>query len=221
VAANEAADKPLRKDAERNRQLILDAARELFAEEGLGVTLNDIAHHACVGVGTVYRRFPDKTALIDEIFEQQIDQLVVFMEEGLADPDPWRGLTGFLTKNLELQVRDRAFRQIAMGTPDGADRVGQIRARMWPLGARLVQRAQDAGALRKDFRSPDFPALILMLTAVIDASREVKPELWRRYLEIIIQGLRADPGPPAPLGTPALEQDEVAQVLSAFKLPRR
>ena len=67
---------PCARDAERNRQRILDAARELFAEEGLGVTLNDIAHHAGVGVGTVYRRFPDKTELIEELFEQRLEDLV-------------------------------------------------------------------------------------------------------------------------------------------------
>src|SRR6058998_191476 len=66
-----ATDHPLRKDAERNRQRILDAARELFAERGLGVTLNDVAHHAGVGVGTVYRRFPDKEVLIDTLFQEQ------------------------------------------------------------------------------------------------------------------------------------------------------
>ncbi|HKO29122.1 MAG TPA: helix-turn-helix domain-containing protein, partial [Solirubrobacteraceae bacterium] len=121
--------RPLRKDAERNRQRILDAARELFAQEGLGVTLNDIAHHAGVGVGTVYRRFPEKTQLIEELFEQQVSELVGLMEEALEDPDPWLGLTGFLRRNLELQARDRAFRQIIVGTPESAQRIDQIRAR--------------------------------------------------------------------------------------------
>jgi AcrR family transcriptional regulator len=214
-------DRPLRKDAERNRRRILDAARELFARQGLGVTLNDIAHHAGVGVGTVYRRFPDKARLIEELFEEQMSELVALMEEALEDPDPWQGLTGFLRRNLELQARDRALREIVMGTPEGAQRVGQIRARMFPLGGRLVQRAKDAGALRADFQPADFPILVLMLTAVVDAAREVEPDLWRRYLEIIIQGLRADPTPPDPLATPALGGDEVPAVMSAFKLPRR
>src|SRR5436189_2462609 len=98
-----ASEPALRKDAERNRQRILDAARELFAEQGLGVTLNDVAHHAGVGVGTVYRRFPDKSHLIEELFEKEVGELVSFMEEAVDDPDPWRGLTGCLRRNLELQ----------------------------------------------------------------------------------------------------------------------
>jgi AcrR family transcriptional regulator len=221
MARTEAPDRPLRKDAERNRQRILEAARELFAQQGLGVTLNDVAHHAGVGVGTVYRRFPDKSQLIEELFEQQVGELVALMEEALEDPDPWRGLTGFIRRNLEHQTRDRALREIIMGTPEGAQRVSQIRARMFPLGGRLIQRAKDAGALRADFQPQDFPILIMMLTAVVDAAREVQPELWRRYLEILIQGLRADPTPPDPLTTPPLAADQVPQVMGAFKLPRR
>jgi AcrR family transcriptional regulator len=217
----EASERPLRKDAERNRQRILDGARELFAQEGVGVTLNDIAHHAGVGVGTVYRRFPEKAQLIEELFEQQLSELVGLMEEALEDPDPWHGLTGFLRRNLELQARDRAFREIIVGTPEAAQRIAQIRARMFPLGAQLVQRAKDSGALRADFEPSDVPMMFLMVTTVLDAAREVDPELWRRYLEIFIQGLRAEPTPPEALATPALGGDQVPSVMSAFKLPRR
>jgi AcrR family transcriptional regulator len=214
-------ERPLRKDAERNRQRILDAARELFAQEGVGVTLNDVAHHAGVGVGTVYRRFPDKAQLIEELFEQQLSELVGLMEEALEDPDPWQGLTGFLRRNLELQARDRAFREIIVGTPEAAQRIQQVRARMFPLGAQLVLRAQDSGALRADFEASDVPMMFLMVTTVLDAAREVEPELWRRYLEILIQGLRAEPTPPEALVTPALGGDQVPSVMGAFKLPRR
>jgi AcrR family transcriptional regulator len=221
MSQTQASERPLRKDAERNRQRILDAARELFAEQGVGVTLNDIAHHAGVGVGTVYRRFPDKTQLIEELFEQQVSELVGLMEEAAEDPDPWRGLTGFFRRNLELQARDRAFREIIVGTPESAQRLQQIRLRMFPLGAQLVQRAKDAGALRADFQPSDVPMMFLMLTAVLDAAREVEPELWRRYLEIFIQGLRADPNPPDPLATPALDGEQVPAVMGSFKLPRR
>jgi AcrR family transcriptional regulator len=214
-------DRPLRKDAERNRQRILGAARELFAQQGLGVTLNDVAHHAGVGVGTVYRRYPDKALLIEELFEQQIGELVAIVEEALLDPDPWRGLTGFLRRNLEMQARDRAFREIIVGTPEGTERVRRMRDRMFPLTAELVQRAKDAGDLREDFQAEDVPMLLLMLIAILDSARDVAPELWRRYVEVVIQGLRADPTPPEPLPTPALDPAEVPRVMASFKLPRR
>ena len=214
-------ERPLRRDAERNRQRILDAARELFAQEGLGVTLNDVAHYAGIGVGTVYRRFRDKPQLIEELFEQQLGELVGLMEEAAKDPDPWRGLTGFLRRNLELQSRDRAFREIIVGSPEAAQRINQIRSRMFPLGAQLMQRAKDAGALRADFDASDIPMMFLMLTTILDAAREVEPDLWRRYLEIFIQGLRAEPAPPEALSTPSLAGDQVPNVMGAFKLPRR
>jgi AcrR family transcriptional regulator len=212
-------ERPLRKDAERNRERILQAARELFAERGLGVTLNDIAHHACVGVGTVYRRFPDKAQLIDELFEQQVDEMVGLMEAAVQDPDPWQGLTGFLRHNLELQTRDRALRELVLGSREGMERVSRIRARMQPLGTKLVQRAKEAGSLRPDFQPEDVPILLVMLTTIVDAARDVEPDLWRRYLEIVFQGLRAAPTPPEQLATPALDIEQVDVVMSAWKLP--
>src|ERR1700759_2523490 len=105
-------DRPLRKDAELNRRKILDAAGELFAERGLGVTLNDIAHHAGVGVGTVYRRFPDKMQLIEELFEQRLEDLVALAGSVLDDPDAWYGLKTFLRHALELQANDRGVKDL-------------------------------------------------------------------------------------------------------------
>ena len=84
--------RPLRKDAERNRQRIIDAAREVFAERGLGVSLDDIARHAGVGVGTVYRRFPDKEQLIDALFDERLDAIAARAESATEIADPWLAL---------------------------------------------------------------------------------------------------------------------------------
>jgi AcrR family transcriptional regulator len=214
-------DKPLRKDAERNRQLILDAAKELFAEHGLGVTLNEIARHAGVGVGTVYRRFPDKEVLIEDLFEQKVAQLVALMERSVADPDPWRGLVGFLEGSLELQACDLALKDLIAGGPESLGRIKTIRSRLFPLGEQLIRRAQDAGQLRGDLEPSDIPMLQVMLGGLIDGSRDVDPELWRRFLPIMLQGLRADPVPPTPLAHPPLALDDVDTVMAASKLRRR
>src|SRR5919199_6062316 len=90
----------LRKDAARNRQRLLDAASELFAARGLDVTLNDIAHHAGVGVGTAYRRFANKEEVIDALFEQRLNEVATRAEAALTDPDAWHGLTSFLEQSL-------------------------------------------------------------------------------------------------------------------------
>jgi AcrR family transcriptional regulator len=215
------ADRPLRRDAELNRQRILDAARELFAQRGLGVTLNDIAHHAGVGVGTVYRRFPDRARLIDDLFEQQVEELVALLQDAAADPDPWHGLTTFLERALELQANDRGLRDLITGLPDGLERLGLIRARMRPLGVDLVRRAREAGALAPDIEAEDLPIVQLMIGALIDASRDLEPELWRRYLGILLRGLAADPDAVAPLVTPPLAPEQVDHVMSHLKPSRR
>lgn len=214
-------NRPLRRDAERNRQRILDAARELFAQRGLSVTLNDIAHHAGVGVGTVYRRFPDKAHLIDDLFEQRVEELVALMDQASADPDPWNGLVGFLTRALELQAQDRALKEILNEMPDGVERVCRIRDRLLPLGSDLVRRAQASGRLRADAAATDIPIIQLMLSALMDAARDVEPELWRRFLAIVIRGLSADPGPPEALSPGPLLPNDVDLVMSRSKTSTR
>jgi AcrR family transcriptional regulator len=213
--------RPLRADAERNRQRILDAARELFAAHGLGVTLNDIAHHAGVGVGTVYRRFPDKERLIEDLFDQQLDQLAAMMEEAVADPDAWHGLTRFMARALELQATDRGFKEIALGSERTIAHGARLRERMLPLSTQLIERARLQGQLRPDFVPQDIPIAQLMIGAVIDAARDVKPDLWQRYLEIFLQGIRAHPSEPEPLATAPVTPDQAQRVLAAWQPPRR
>src|SRR5581483_435879 len=94
--------RPLRKDAERNRQRILRAAADVFTARGFEATLDDVAHHAGVGVGTVYRRFPNKEALAEALFHERLDGLVRLAERALAEPDAWQGLVRFLEQAGEL-----------------------------------------------------------------------------------------------------------------------
>src|SRR5215207_8155029 len=107
-------ERPLRRDAERNRLRILAAAREAFAEEGLCVTLDEIARRAGVGVGTVYRRFPDKESLVDALFEHRMEEFVALAEECLRAEDPWEGLTCFLEQATEQHACDRGFKEVAL-----------------------------------------------------------------------------------------------------------
>ena len=214
-------ERPLRADAERNRRRIMDAARELFAERGLDVTLNDIARHAGVGVGTVYRRFPDKEVLIEALFEERLAELEAIAVAGLAASDPWDGIVSTLTGVLELQEADRGFKELILSVNRKRDGLGPIRARMAPNIAALMARAKAAGQLREDIVPQDFPLLQILLGAVIDVSRDASPGLWRRYLEVILQGMRADPGPPAPLSVPTPGLAEMDQVLRCWRPPRR
>jgi AcrR family transcriptional regulator len=213
----------LRKDAERNRQRILDAAQELFAERGQAVTLNEIARHAGVGVGTVYRRFPDKEELVEGLFEQRIDRLAEILDRALANPDPWSGFDEFFEASVEEQAADRGLQQLMLGAAGAYERIAKARERLQPLVTRLVERALDAGQLRADFEPADIAIVQIMLGAVVDLTYELEPDLWRRYFAIVLQGLRARPAPPAPSTVPALplEQFETVMVKAHAARPRR
>jgi AcrR family transcriptional regulator len=181
----------LRKDAELNRRRIIAAAREVFRDRGIGATLNDVARHAGVGVGTVYRRFSDKEQLVDALFEDMIDTVDTVTRAALAEPDAWVGLTVALEKVCEVQAMDRGLREVMLGTGRGPQRQAQMRDRVGPLLGQLVARAKQQGALRPDIIPPDFPTLQLMLGAVTEHTGQ--PELWRRYLALLIDGMRARP----------------------------
>jgi AcrR family transcriptional regulator len=219
-----AGDRPLRRDAERNRQRILAAAAEVFSERGLDATLDDVARAAGVGVGTVYRRFPDKDSLVSELFRDRIDALVTVAEEACEAADPWRGLVGFLEYIASAMADDQGLRQLMMfGTYD-RDQVCYARDRMQPAVTRLVERAQASGDLRPDFQPTDVKVIAFMLASVAEYAGSATPELWRRYLAMLIDGLRPSRAGRSALPVPAPTPEELAAMMSASgqrSAPRR
>jgi AcrR family transcriptional regulator len=202
--------RPLRRDAERNRQQILLAARAAFAERGLEVTLDEIAKRAGVGVATVYRRYANKDDLIDELYEDIVAQLAVIAEAQLAQDDPWKGLTGFLEQSLAMQASNRALKDImAGGSHRGRERVARARERVAPLVSELFEQAKQSGRLRPDVTETDMKTIVMMLGAVIDSTRTTQPDAWRRYLGIVLDGLRTRRNAPTNLTPVAPGQPEV------------
>jgi AcrR family transcriptional regulator len=210
----ECADRPLRRDAERNRQRILQAAGELFTERGLGVTLDDVAHQAGVGVGTVYRRFADKDVLIDALFEQRIEAICAIAEESLDHADPWEGLVFFFERGLERQACDRGLKELLGCSVHGRGGVQHGRARLRALVTAIFDRAQAAGVLRADVTAYDAPLIQMMVAAIIDRTRDVQPELWRRYLELVLDGLRPARAGVTALPEPALGAEALDTVMA-------
>lgn len=208
---------PLRRDAQRNRDRIVAAARELFAERGMEVTLNEIAHYAGVGVGTVYRRFPDKDVLVEEVLQARFGEVADLMHRAAADPDPWRGLTGFLYGSLELQAQDRALSDILLGAPLSAQRLSAMRAAMVPVARDLIDRAHASGQLRADFDVSDLPVLVLMIRTAVDVTRTSAPEVWRRFAGIAIQGIRAAGAPLEPLAVAPIGIDRIDAVMESWR----
>lgn len=212
--------KPLRRDAERNRQRILDAARELVAEVGLDVSHDDIARAADVGVGTVYRRFPDKQKLIDELFDERVDQIIAIVDAARKCDDPWQGLCEFVAGNLELQAGDQGLKELMLGNSRAGELAQRAERRIGPAVRELVQRAHASGQLRPDVGVEDFPLIQMMVGAVIEDARHIDPNLWRRALALVLDGYRAGPRPsPLPGSTPTT--DQIEQVLSHWRPPRR
>ena len=206
--------RPLRKDAEANRSRLLRAAAELFAERGLQVTLNDIARHAGVGVGTAYRRFANKEEVIDALFGQRLEQVAAIGEHALAEPNPWQGLVTYLEQILQLQVKDRGLTGIINHPSLGQHRLTEANERIGPILNQLVDRARQQGSLRDGLTGTDIVFLQLALDAVITATRNVTPELYRRYLAIFVDGIRAEAAGPDPLPLPAPTEEQTQQVLS-------
>jgi AcrR family transcriptional regulator len=213
--------RPLRRDAERNRQRILDTAGVLFAERGLGVSLDEIARHAGVGVGTVYRRFPDKEQLIDALFEDRLADILAVATESVEMTDPWEALVHFLERSMELQVKDRGLKELLLGTSTAHARIEEGRRRIQPLGDSLLDRAQKAGVVRDDIAVSDLMLLQHAIGEAAEYTREVAPEAWRRVMLIALDGLRPDRRRPSPMPVPPLDEDQVVCSMRDWGLRRR
>ena len=187
-----------RADAARNRRRIISSARELFATSGLDISVRQIASRAGVGLGTLYRHFPTREDLVDAVLEDAFDEYVAIAERALAEPDAWAGFTGFLEAVLELQSRNRALKDIIETRAHGRERAQAMRKRTRPLLARLVERAQEQGTLRADFTAQDMPLLFWSSDRVIELAADIAPDLWRRQLGFLLDGLRAEAARPLP-----------------------
>ncbi|WP_168220772.1 TetR/AcrR family transcriptional regulator [Streptomyces sp. RFCAC02] len=194
-------ERPPRRDAERNRRRVLAAGREVFAERGLAATLNDVAHHAGVGVGTVYRKFPDKQALAEAVFTEELDEIAAAARAALAAGDAFTALAGFLTHALERAARNRGLRELMRhGTLDGT-RPARAREEIAAHCRTLLARSRAQGTLREGVTENDMAPIAAMIDAVMALPGDAPSGTWRRYLTIVLDGLRARPGQP-PLPAP-------------------
>ncbi len=189
---------PLRRDAERNRQRILTAARQLMRTRGLDVSHDEIADEAEVGVGTVYRRFPDRVSLIDAVFEDHIRQLVDLADAATRQAAGWAALERFMEASLELQASDRGLSELLRGHAQSSRLAVGAREAVEPRVELMLEQARTAGELPDDVTPGDLVIAHLMVCGVMDAA-PLSPQLpWRRALHIALQGLRHHPDPLPP-----------------------
>lgn len=189
AAVPRAATRLLRKDAERNRQLILGAAKVVFAQRGLGASLEEVAQEAGLGVGTVYRRFPNRDALIDALFDDMVASIDRILDESVALPSAWDGLVHFMTAMLESQGRDKALRDTLLARPEefpdhGLQKEDDVRDKVKEVLDDLVARAQAAGDLRCDVVPTDVAVVLIAGVDVVDFTAPAGPDAWLSLIHI-------------------------------------
>ncbi|ANA97147.1 transcriptional regulator [Mycolicibacterium phlei] len=191
------AKRPQRADAVRNHARLLQAANEVFAKRGLGVTLDDVAHHAGVGVGTVYRHFAGKDELINAVFEQNFAAMAEAADEATTGEEPWQALVEYFEFACERMAGSRGMTEVL--NRGGCDQVTAQHLRIEAAVATLVQRAQSSGSLRPDAHPDDFFGVVFSVGALADVTRQINPDAWRRHLALLLDGLNNDHRPRRPL----------------------
>jgi AcrR family transcriptional regulator len=186
-----------RSDARRNRALLVAAARDLFAEKGVDVPVEEITQRAGVGMGTLYRHFAHKGDLIDAVLEDAFGEMLALAEQAAHADDAWAGFTGFLEHTLELRAQNRGIKDLVAAPEHGA-RHAEMRRRIRPLLRRVIERAQQQGALRADFTLDDLSSVFWSVARVIEMTQETSANSWRRFLGYLLDGLRASAATPLP-----------------------
>jgi AcrR family transcriptional regulator len=184
-------EKPLRADARRNREKILKAARAVFAEQGRDAQMDDVARRARVGVGTVYRHFPTKEALLRALSDELFDVVAAYAEHALERDDAWEAFKDVLWFAGEKTSGDRAFSEVMAAQRDTAPQACPGQVALTASVAELMRRAKAAGRMRPDAMIEDIP---LVMCGIGSASGMGHPceEAWRRHLGIVLDGLRAE-----------------------------
>lgn len=204
TTSGEAQRKP-RADARRNRERVLAAASAAFAEDGFDVGVAEIARRAGVGTGTLFRHFPTKLELEVAVILERATGMreALDLESALADPDPWRAFEGLMTRAVEMTASDRCLGQAIKPELLRDPRLEQLRVEVFSGFEAVLSRGRDAGVIRRDLAAEDLPVLTAAICSTMERFGDSNPELWRRYLGVVLDGVRANgaaplqPGPPA------------------------
>ncbi|WP_434994770.1 TetR/AcrR family transcriptional regulator [Arthrobacter sp. Ld5] len=191
--------RPLRRDARHNREVVLAAARRMFAAHGADCRFEDIARDAGVGVGTVYRRFPDRRTLIEAILEQRVTDVDATVSRALALTDAWAAARLFIGSTARMQLEDRGLRDLLHEDGFVSAGLAMLRRRIAPAAEEIAARLRHDGA-RPDLTGDDVLVLIRMLGSLPPGTATATPPGrdagFQRYLGLVLDGLRGRPGMP-------------------------
>jgi AcrR family transcriptional regulator len=190
--------RPLRADARLNRDRILSAAAELFAERGLGVPLEEIARRAGVGVATLYRRFPTRADLAAAAFERSMSKYTEAVDRALANPIAGDGFRGLIFDLCELQARDAGLRDLLTTSFPARSTIEKRTGEAVEKLKELIGRAQADGSIRGDLVVADVVVLLLANSGVLAATGKAAPDAWRRFAALMVDAFRAEATAPLP-----------------------
>jgi AcrR family transcriptional regulator len=190
-------DVPLRADAARNRQAIIDSASKLYGQRGLGVPFDEIARAAHVGNATLYRHFPSRCALVAAVFADTLRRVSEAAIRALGNPDPWDGFAEHVIFLCQLQATDRGLADLLTTAVAGAPELEALRASAYQDFARIAQRAKASGALRADFVPEDLVLLLMANAGLVHRTADAAPKAWNRFVDIALDGLRTAAATPA------------------------
>lgn len=192
----------LRTDAARNRELLLTAAEEEFAARGPTASVGDIARRAGVAKGTVFRHFANKEALIAAILSRHLETLIEVADREADAADPGAALLEFLTVAADQRRRHDIDFSCPIGEEDAG--VAELRDRLLAGIEVLAERARQARVIRSDVTAIDVYLLMCAPVHVVENLADPEPDLWKRYLGIIFDGLRREGASPLPRPAPGL-----------------
>lgn len=185
------AARPMRADARRNHDRLVDAARSVFAEQGGGASMEAIAKQAGVGVGTLYRHFPRRIDVVEALFRDDVDVLVGTAEKGLSEYDPWWALESWLEAYVTYARGKRTFlAELHEAFEKNPALKSASRERITTACDAVLSRAQEAGNARGDIDGED----LMQLVSPMCTSATLTPDQGERLLRMILDGLR----PPRP-----------------------
>ena len=208
---------PLRADAERNRLRILEAAAQVFAERGLDGTLHDVAKPPGWESARSTGAFRTREALIEALFETEMERIADLAEQASRQPDAWAALIGFLRGMCGEQAENRGLHEVLNSSDYGQDRVAAGRGRIMPIIAEMLSAgSQEQGSARKDIEPSDLGMLDHDGELARQFVLEARSDAWVRYFELIIDALGTAPGQTA-FSVPALSDAEMASAMTKLK----
>jgi len=190
MPASQVPDVRLRADAARNRQAIIETARDVYGQRGLDAPLDEIARLAGVGNATLYRHFPSRCALVAAVFAETLRRVIEAAAQALGNPHPWDGFAGHVRFLCRLQATDRGLADLLTTEITGAPELEKLRARAYEEFIHIADRAKASGDLRADFVPEDLVMLLMANAGLVHRTADTAPNAWSRFIDLSLDGLR-------------------------------